>query len=231
MPSTKADRDAFRAELLARQPGWYSPLGHLAFPSLFGLAVMVGCVASLRALRPLELLTVPAVLLISNMVEWRSHRDLLHRRAPILGLLYDRHTPQHHRVFVTEDMAIRPRREFRLILIPFYGIVAVVALDTPFALLLRYLGAPNVAAVFLATSAFYVVSYELLHLAYHLPDDSFIGRRTLIRVLRRHHAIHHAPELMQAWNFNVTVPLWDWVRGTTYQGELPPARRGAERAR
>jgi len=26
--------------------------------------------------------------------------------------------------------------------------------------------------------------------------------------------VHHAPELMQKWNFNVTIPLWDWVRRT-----------------
>jgi sterol desaturase/sphingolipid hydroxylase (fatty acid hydroxylase superfamily) len=35
-----------------------------------------------------------------------------------------------------------------------------------------------------------------------------------VRILRRHHAIHHDPRLMQRYNFNVTVPLWDWVRGT-----------------
>ena len=25
------------------------------------------------------------------------------------------------------------------------------------------------------------------------------------------------PRLMQRWNFNVTVPLWDWVKGTIAQ--------------
>ena len=29
---------------------------------------------------------------------------------------------------------------------------------------------------------------------------------------------------MQRWNFNVTVPLWDWVRGTTYRPEKAVAR-------
>jgi sterol desaturase/sphingolipid hydroxylase (fatty acid hydroxylase superfamily) len=64
----------------------------------------------------------------------------------------------------------------------------------------------------------YVVSYEWLHLAYHLPADSFIGRRWLIARLRRHHALHHDPRLMQKWNFNVTFPIWDRVRGTVYRG-------------
>jgi hypothetical protein len=25
---------------------------------------------------------------------------------------------------------------------------------------------------------------------------------------------------MQKWNFNVTVPLWDWVRGTTFPEKI-----------
>jgi len=58
------------------------------------------------------------------------------------------------------------------------------------------------------------VIYEWLHLSYHLPPESWIGRRALIRILKRHHAIHHEPRLMQRWNFNVTLPLWDRVRGT-----------------
>ena len=233
MPSTRAERDAFRATLLARQPGWYSPWAHLAFPSLIGVGTIALCVAMLQRTTALQLLTIPVVWLLSNLVEWRAHRDLLHRRVPIPGLsvLYDRHTPEHHRVFVTEDMAMRSRREFRLVLIPFYGVLAVIVLDAPFAFLLWRLDMANVALLFIATSAAYVVGYEWLHLAYHLPDDSRVGRLRLVRVLRRHHAIHHAPELMQQWNFNVTVPLWDWIRGTTFHGELPLARRGAEQDR
>ena len=60
----------------------------------------------------------------------------------------------------------------------------------------------------------YVLSYEWLHLAYHLPPDSFVGRLPPIRFLRRHHATHHDPRLMMRWNFNITIPLWDLVRGT-----------------
>jgi sterol desaturase/sphingolipid hydroxylase (fatty acid hydroxylase superfamily) len=223
MSPRAADRAAFRAELLRRQPGWYSPVLHLAFPSLFALGVAIACGLALGNLRPVELLTVPVVLLLSNAAEWRIHRDLLHRRRRLATVLYDRHTPEHHRVFVAGDMAIRELRELRLVLIPFYGIIGVVLLDAPVAAALVLAGLPNVAALFLATSALYVASYEMLHLCYHLPDDGFIGRRRLVRALRRHHEIHHHPPLMQAWNFNVTVPLWDFVRGTVWRGPLPPA--------
>jgi hypothetical protein len=213
-------RDALRARLLAALPSWYSPWAHLMFPSLVGVAAVVSCVYALAPLRALELLTIPLSLVLLNAAEWQIHRGLLHRRTPPLGVLYDRHTPQHHMIFVTDDMAIRSTREFRLVLIPFYGILAagLGALPIPLLLWLGF-GLPNVALLFMATTMGYVVLYEWLHLAYHAPAASFIGRRRWMARLRRHHAVHHAPERMQRWNFNVTVPLWDWLLRTTYRGD------------
>jgi sterol desaturase/sphingolipid hydroxylase (fatty acid hydroxylase superfamily) len=135
-------------------------------------------------------------------------------------------------VFVTEDMAMRSTREFRLVLIPAYGIIAAAfgALPIP-AVLWLGVHQRNAALLFMATTMFYVVSYEWLHLAYHLPATSAIGRNPLIARLRRHHAVHHAPELMQKWNFNVSIPLWDFVRRTMYRGEIAAATESEPTAR
>jgi sterol desaturase/sphingolipid hydroxylase (fatty acid hydroxylase superfamily) len=92
---------------------------------------------------------------------------------------------------------------------------------------LAALVSPNVGALWVATTIAYVLAYEWLHLSYHLPEDGPVGRLPLVRVLRRHHAIHHAPEFMQRWNFNVTLPLLDWIRGTLYR----PARAAPAAAR
>jgi hypothetical protein len=119
-------------------------------------------------------------------------------------------------IFVRDDMAMRSSREFRLVLIPAYGIIAIFVTTLPITGAL-WLWSPNLAALFVASSMGYVVAYEWLHLAYHLPADSPIGRSRLIGWLRCHHAMHHTPELMQRWNFNVTVPLADWVLGTIYR--------------
>ena len=51
----------------------------------------------------------------------------------------------------------------------------------------------------------------------------------ILGVLRRHHAWHHTPELMQRWNFNVTVPLADWILRTIHPGTRDAA--APERAR
>jgi sterol desaturase/sphingolipid hydroxylase (fatty acid hydroxylase superfamily) len=161
---------------------------------------------------------VPAQLVLLNAGEWLIHRDLLHRRTPPLQVLYDRHTPQHHMVFVDDDMSMRGVREFRLVLIPAYGILAALAGSLPIPAAIWLLaGQRNLALLFVAVTMAYVVAYEWLHLSYHLPPDSFVGRLALVRWLRRHHATHHAPELMQKWNFNVTIPLWDLVRRTIYR--------------
>jgi len=209
-------RDLVRARALAEAPRFYDPWVHLAFPSLVGLGLIAAAVASLERPSGWELLTVPAVIVLVNLFEWHIHRNVLHRRTWPLDVLFWRHTPEHHVIFVRDDMAMRSRREFRLVLIPFYGILAIFVGALPVTALLWMVVSPNVALLWVATNMGYVVAYEWLHLSYHLPHESRIGRNPLIRRLRRHHAAHHAPELMQRWNFNVTVPLADWLLGTVH---------------
>jgi len=225
-------RETLRAQVTGDIPRWYSPWVHLAFPSTIGIGAIVLGICFLRDLHAWQLLTVPLVFVLSNAVEWRGHKFALHRRTRVAAPLYDRHTPIHHRIFVAEDMAIRSPREFRIVLIPAYGILMILAMQLPLVTSLILLGQRNPALLACATSMGYVVSYEWLHLSYHLPPDSFIGRLRLVRILRRHHATHHSPRLMQRWNMNVTIPLWDWVRGTIYTPERAAAyAQRRERAR
>jgi hypothetical protein len=209
------ERDEFREQMRAKVSPRYSATLHVLVPSLVGLGLVAGSMALLRSVQWWELLLVPFVYVAANATEHRAHRLALHRRTRGLEVLYDRHTPVHHRIFICEDMAIRDRRECALVLLPWFAIVAIVAMTAPITIGLFFVDR-NLACLFLATCMVYVLSYEWLHLAYHLSPTSFIGRIGLIQRLRRHHATHHDPALMQKWNFNVTVPLWDWVRGTTY---------------
>jgi hypothetical protein len=211
-----AARTAMRAKVIAEMPRWYSPVAHFAFPALCGLGVIAGCAHFVRNLHPLELLTIPLTLLFSNAVEWHAHRDVLHKRSGLMPILYERHTPVHHKLFTTVDMAITDWRELRNVMLPAFGVLAILSMQLPLLGLALFFGLRNVALLFMATSMAYVLMYEWLHLAYHLPVDSFIGRRRIIRWLARHHALHHDPKLMQRWNMNVTVPLWDWLSGTIY---------------
>lgn len=218
-----AERDALRRKLVARIPSWYSPRAHQLVPSLVGLALVAVLLLLLQDFRPWQLFIVPLTFLMSNASEWRIHRDLLHKRTPPFALLYQRHTPEHHMVFLTEDMAMRSLNEYRLVLIPAYGILgAFVGALVP-AAVLALCGQRNLGLLFCSSSILYVICYEQLHLCFHLPHESPIGRLKLIALLRRHHAIHHHPERMQRWNFNVVLPLWDYVRGTVYRADRPRA--------
>lgn len=218
----KTADDQFRAETMAKIPASYSPTFHLLFPSVVGVGLAIAGLCFVRHPSWLELLVVPFLYIVSNATEWRAHKGLLHKRMPFATILYDRHTPVHHRMFTTNDMAIRSRREYALVLIPTYGILLIAIAVVPIAIGLFFLGQRNIGGLFVATTMLYTVSYEWLHLSYHLPEDSFIGRMWLVRVLKRHHATHHDPRLMQKWNFNVTVPLWDWVRGTIWRPASEP---------
>ena len=222
---TEARRDAVRARSLREIPWWYNPYAHLASTTGIGLVVLVVSLSRLHGVRWTDLLVVPVVVLIANFYEWQVHKSVLHKRFWPFEVIYDKHTPMHHMIYVEEDMALRSAQEFRLILIPAAGVLGIVLAAAPIALGLAWLWSAAAGWLFLLTASLFMVSYEVLHLCYHAPADSFIGRLRLIQVLRAHHARHHDPRLMQRYNFNVTVPLFDWIMGT-----MAPPRGEARRA-
>ncbi len=223
-----------RSAIVAEIPRWYSPTVHFVIPAILGLGAMAGALSRVAALRPAEILVVPAALILSFAFEWRVHQLVLHRRMPLLGTLYVRHELKHHVIYTYDDITMRSPRETWLILMPAYAIVLVFLLDAPFALAAAALFSANVGWLFLATSMFFFLSYEWLHLAYHLPASSAIGRLRLVALLREHHRRHHDPRLMKRWNFNVTVPVFDWVHRTVWSPERErerDERRAARRRR
>ncbi|MBX3188318.1 MAG: sterol desaturase family protein [Labilithrix sp.] len=213
---TEARRDAVRAQSIAEIPWWYSAWGHLAATTGIGLAVLAVSTYQLSKLstRATDWIVVPLVLLLSNFYEWRVHKHVLHRRRWPFEVIYDKHTPMHHMIYVEDDMALRSTKEFRLVLIPAAGVLGIVLAAAPVAFGVGRLWSASAGWLFLVTASLYMVTYEVLHLCYHAPKDSLIGRQRFIAVMRAHHAKHHDPRLMQKWNFNVTIPLFDWIMGT-----------------
>jgi sterol desaturase/sphingolipid hydroxylase (fatty acid hydroxylase superfamily) len=130
----------------------------------------------------------------------------------------------HHVIYIENDMALRSTQEFRLVLMPAMGILGIVVATAPFALAVGQLWSPSAGWLFLVSSSAYMVGYEVLHLCYHAPKESFIGRLGLIAKLRAHHAKHHDPRFMQRYNFNVNIPLFDWLMGTMAPDVLPPPK-------
>ncbi len=202
-------RAAYRRENVGRH---YSGKMHFAFVLAFSLGGIVLCVWQLEAVRTLEWLTIPLAFLYANLVEYAGHRWVMHRKVPGLGLVYKRHSGQHHRFFTDRHMALEGWQDCKVVLFPavlmvfFFG-----AFATPVGLLLAWLATPNVAWLFVAVALGYYLNYELLHLAYHLPDDSILMKVPWFRRLRHLHHRHHDTSLMAHKNFNITYPIGDWL--------------------
>ncbi len=210
-------RDKVRSAALAEIPWWYSPYAHLASTTGIGAIVLVASVLGVARSTFVwtDFLIIPIVIAFGNFFEWLVHKDVLHKRRWPVEVIYDRHTPMHHMVYVEDDMALRSVKEFRLILIPAAGVLGIVVATAPAAFVVAHFWSGAAGWLFLLSASLFMVSYEVLHLCFHAPKDSFIGRLGLIRVLRAHHARHHDPRIMQRYNFNVTVPIFDWIMGTT----------------
>ena len=218
VPATEnayAYREAYRREHV---PASYHGALHLLFTFGVGGVALLSCVLALRDVQPLEWLTVPLTALYSNLAEYGGHRGPMHHRARALGLVFERHTRQHHRFFTAAVMPIDTHRDFRAVLFPpVLMTFFLAAFALPVALLLAMLATPNVAWLFAATSLGYFLNYEFLHLAYHLPPAHRLARSKLIGRLKRLHEAHHDPQLMTRYNFNITYPLGDCLFGTRYK--------------
>lgn len=209
-PRVLAMRERFRAET----PPGYQPLLHLAMPLLVGLPVIAWCVAGLEGPGLRDMAVVPATWVAAIATEWRIHRDLLHRRAPPLEVLYEAHTVSHHAMYVEGAMAISSLSEVRGILFPPWATAAAAIGTAPIAWLLGQVLGGDAGRLFWATSLAYLITYEALHLSFHLPRAHPIRRLRVIARLSRNHTRHHDPRRMQRKNFGVTSTLWDRVRGT-----------------
>ncbi len=203
-----------RAVLFATIPRWYSGYAHLIFINvLAGLGVYM-LVGRLAQPTPWEWLLVPALFVFANWFEWMVHRGPMHHPTRGLRILYRRHTLEHHAIFTEDDMAIRNHREFYLILFPWWALPSLLVLNLPIPLVLSVMVSPNLGYLFYASTLVYYLVYEWFHTVHHLPPESWIGRRSLVRWVRTHHARHHDLARMTDGNFNVSFPLWDYILGS-----------------
>ena len=211
----------FLAQQLALVPPRYSPILHLVVTSGIGLAALVaGWIAVDDFLWPHALAALGAFV-VANLVEWCAHKELLHRRRRPFEILYDQHTPRHHMFYRHGSMAVGARKEWYFVLMPKRGVFGIAVLAIPLALAVGALFGADFGWTVFMTVGSYASLYEVSHLCYHLPPSHPVQRVGLIRALSRHHARHHHVRLMQKWNFNVTVPLWDFILRTHYPRSKP----------
>ena len=211
-------RKTFQQERVSRA---YSGPVHLLLTVGASLIVALYCLLQLHDVRAVEWLTIPITFIYANLTEYVAHRGPMHCRIWGLGMVYKDHTLEHHRYFTVEWMELEGWHDLAAILFPpvnlalFVGVSGVLV-----AFLLGKWISANVGYLFLAVALGYYANYELFHLAYHMPENSGVGRLPFMETLRQHHTRHHDPQLMSKFCFNITYPICDVVFGTMAPGTI-----------
>lgn len=171
----------------------------------------------------LELLAIPISLVLANLVEYSVHRWPMHKAVKVFGKrifksMYRTHSGKHHRYFTDEYMNMECDDDMHEVfaspstVFSFIGFVII-----PIAALASLFISTNVALLFFASCLSYYGIYEFIHFSTHLPNTHPILKIPFIMKAKQHHKIHHNTKLMRKWNFNIGLPLMDFVFGTLYK--------------
>ena len=209
------DTQPFRGSYRANIPNYYSAWIHAAFVLIFG-ALSIGYFwGSAHNIQPWEWLAIPVGLVFFNWGEYKIHKNLGHHKKSYGALFYKRHTGDHHSFFAAGQMSYEGMKDWRVILFPpWLVVIYTLALLAAWWVLGKV--NMNLAGLFIGTMLLGYLSYEVFHAFEHLPANHWISRLPWVRHMRRLHELHHRRDLMQARNFNVVFPLWDWVYGTLH---------------
>ncbi len=209
--------EEFRAQYRRNIESWYRPSLHVLVIYALGTAALAFFIARIETpITWTQWAVVPVVLLVSNILEWATHRYVMHRprRNFIARSIYSRHTLNHHEFFTEENYTVDTMRDFRIVFFPPYTEIAAMVLTVPGALLLgSVLGANAGWLTMCSTTGMYMV-YEAFHFSCHIEDNWFVRHCPCINTIRRHHAAHHDHRLMTK-NLNLTFPFADWLFGTS----------------
>ena len=207
----------FRKEYRSRIAGWYNGYVHVAVIYIIGLTALYIYTRHIDTVLWWEWLTVPAVIMFSNMFEWFLHMHVMHRPLNSRGLraIYVRHTLNHHQFFSDHEMRFRDDKDWRVTFFPPYALVVFIFISIPGGLVCGYLITPNVGWLVMCSTTSMYLTYEFMHFCCHVDESAFVRHCPLVNTIRRHHTAHHNDRLMMEVNMNLTFPISDWMFSTS----------------
>ncbi len=160
----------------------------------------------------ITLAIIPGII-YASFFEWILHRYLMHR--PLWGFTYafKAHARVHHGRFQADHTYhLQKEEDKRTIPMAWWNgmvlIVIATSLTLPISWPLKWWW---LSFGFMAALILYYGAYEYLHWCMHLPKKRRLEFGKIFRWLNGHHLLHHR---WPATNFNVVLPLADWVLGT-----------------
>jgi hypothetical protein len=210
-------REHYREGIANGYSGWVHMLTVLAV----GLGVIIYSLLQLQTVSWMEWLVFPAVIVLVNFAEYYAHRWLGHRKTQFGKLFYSRHTGDHHSFFLEHAMNYEAVRDWRVVLFPVYLIFAFLfGLILPVSYLLSEMFSMNIAFIYAFAGISGYLFYEIMHFSYHIPRGHWAEKIFLYipgwLALRHLHELHHKRDKMAEVNFNITLPIFDFLLGTLF---------------
>ena len=155
-----------------------------------------------------------ALAVLMSFLEHQIHRSLMHKRNVLstrllsFNKMFEHHAILHHgqysKVFVDKPVAAGEDRHLRLSIregfletLPIAALLAVISLEG--------------AIIFEIVVCLHHFIWNKIHIEMHKPEKRFFSDWPVYKFLARHHYLHHKhPDK----NFNVVLPLADYVLGT-----------------
>ena len=216
-----AFREKFRSEEI---PQSYSGIFHLIFNFTFLMLSIMFSFSQVFEVKAWELLVIPLVIVLGNLVVFVLHKYPLHRKIPFFGFTYKIHTKWHHSFFTHENLVFGSTRDFFIIFFPTWVVLGFVFLALPgLYFLLSPIFSGNFVFLTMGMAGVYFLSYEVVHFISHLPKDHFLIKIGFFRYMRDYHGIHHNPTLMRDYNFNIVFPFFDII----FKTYLSPRKQDA----
>jgi hypothetical protein len=209
--------DRFRAKNRDNRV-WYSGAVHILFNATCLIGTTIGSLFQISDLKPLELFTIPVMLIAGNLAVYLIHRYPLHTKYPYIHKgSYGEHTLFHHRFYTNENFQVMKKEDVDTNSLFFPPVVVIVfcLIFIPSLYFILNLFLPtNIVFLALGMSSFYFILYETVHYTSHLPENHWVLRISHLQRMRQHHMDHHNPKHMSSYNFNIVFPLFDHVFGT-----------------
>ena len=198
---------------------WYSGAFHLFFNGTCLVTISLFSFFQISDLQIIELIIIPIMLIIGNLVVYLVHRYPLHKKYRYIhDGSYGQHTLWHHRFYTNENYQVVKKEDFQTLFFPPIVVILFSLFFIPGLYFFLNLFLPNnLLFLTLGMSSIYFILYETLHYTSHLPEKHWALRIPHLYKMRKHHLIHHDPKLMDKYNFNIVFPLFDNVFGTRKQ--------------
>ena len=147
-----------------------------------------------------------------SFFEWTLHRFVMHRRQKLVPYPFELHALVHHKLFRADDSFHAQSKEVldHVTFVP-RDYLILLCINAPIFLAVQWITGFQVALGASLAVLVYLGLFDSLHWMFHVPRARILERAGPYRWLKMHHVLHHRH---QSRNFNVVVPLADYVLGT-----------------